>query len=391
MNGLFWFIAHSLELGSLDDLLGLVASFEETPRHFRFSAEELVFLKEYDMRAGLEPLADDHYSQFPPSRIIVLSNYLLLSRLFTEIGTAAQGVLTSVCRYTNLDGSSPPLGHPALEMGIIDSHFHMDRVMFNYGRFTARSGLKDVDVTPPVHLAYAIANYVYPSSWNSLGLHMRDDRLGFTLGLHPHMITKTNYMFYLHKIELLFQQYPQALGVGEIGYDLTSRCKHPNHHDKEKCKREQRLAQLQFLRQGILLAKRTEKVLILHVRDPGNGQAAPKVLDLLKELGMNNHLIHRHCFTGGEAEYRAWREDLPNCYFSISPKSIETPSTVALLRILEGTDRLILETDAPYLDEPNPWCVYHVAEEAARHLRMSKAELIRVCNKNAARLYNLPW
>ena len=260
--------------------------------------------------------------------------------------------------------------------------------MFNYGRFTARSGLKYLDVTPPVHLAYAIANYVYPSSWNSLGLHMSDERLGFTLGLHPHMVTKTNYMFYLHKIELLFQQYPPTLGVGEIGYDLTSRCKHPNHDDKEKCKREQRLAQLQFLRQGILLAKRTEKVLILHVRDPGNGQAAPKVLDLLKELGMNNHLIHRHCFTGGEAEYRAWGEELPNCYFSISPKSIETPSTVALLRILEGTDRLILET---YLDEPNPWCVYHVAEEAARHLRMFKAELIRVCNKKAARLYNLPW
>ena len=217
MNGLLWFSAHSLGLGSLDGLLGLVASFEETRRHFRFSAEELVFLKEYDMRAGLEPLTDDHYSQFPPSRIIVLSNYLLLSRLFTEIGTAAQGALTSVCRYTNFDGSSPPLGHPVLEMGIIDSHFHMDRVMFNNGRFTARSGLKDVDVTPPVHLAYAIANYVYPSSWNSLSLHMRDDRLGFTLGLHPHMVTKTNYMFYLHKIELLFQQYPRLWEFEKLG------------------------------------------------------------------------------------------------------------------------------------------------------------------------------
>ena len=120
-SALFWFIAYSLGLGSLDDLLELDASFEETPRHFRFSAEELVFLKEYDMRAGLEPLADDHFSQFPPSRIKVLSNYLLLSRLFIEIGTAAQGALTSGCRYTNLDGSSPPLGHPVLEMGITDS------------------------------------------------------------------------------------------------------------------------------------------------------------------------------------------------------------------------------------------------------------------------------
>ena len=234
-----------------------------------------------------------------------------------------------------------------------------------------------ITYTPPAGMAFVA--------------HERDSRLKFTLGLHPHMVTKANYEFYLQKIEYMFQQHPQALGVGEIGYDLTSTCKHPNHYDKNKCVREQQKAQLLFLRQGVRLAKRINKVLVLHVRDPGNGQAAPKVLDLLMEEGMHNHPIHRHSFTGGEDEYLIWRKYLPNCYFSISPKSVKVSSTVAWLSELKEKDHLILETDAPYLHKPNPWCVYQVAEETARHLKMSTQSLIRICNRNAAKLYNLHW
>ena len=393
MNGLFWYIVRILGLGSLDDLLRLVAGmFEESPKHFGFLPEEIRSLKEYDRQAGLEPLADDQYSEFPPSRIIVLSNQILLSSFVTKLATEAKEVFNPLfCQYVNFDGSNAPIDHPVFEIGVIDSHFYMDRVMLSSNQFTARSGLKNSDITPRVHLVNAIANYVCPSSWDSIELHIKDARLGFTLGLHPHMVTKANQAFYLHKLELLCQQYPQALGVGDIGYDLTYSCSHRAHHDKEKCEREQHHAQLQFLRQGILLAKRVNKVLVLNIKDSGDGQASKTVLDSLIELGMNDHLIHRHCFTGDEAECRAWKDALPNCYFGISPRSLKTPSTLACLKIVDEVLRLILETDAPCLTQPNPWCVYQVAKEAAEHLSMSVPEIFKKCNKNSAKLYSLPW
>ena len=342
-----------------------------------------------------------------------------------KLGITTREVLLTDCTYSNVDNFCPPIDHPTLEIGIIDSHFHMDRVEFKFNSFTSRSGLKVSDVPSTVHLAYAIANYVCPASWDGCVAHERDSRLKFTLGLHPHMVTRDNYEFYLQEIEhmlqqypqavkvgeigydltstcnhshhrnkgkcvreqrraqLLFlrqgvwlakrtnkvlilhvrdtgnvkaalqeiehmlQQYPQAVGVGEIGYDLTSTCNHSHHRNKGKCVREQRRAQLLFLRQGVRLAKRTNKVLILHVKDTGNGKAASKVLNILKKEGMKNHPIHRHCFTGDEQEFRTWEKHLSNCYISISPKYVKVPSTVARLSKLEKKDHLILETDAP--------------------------------------------
>lgn len=111
---------------------------------------------------------------------------------------------------------------------------------------------------------------------------------------------------------------------------------------------------------------------------------------LLLEYGLSDARIHRHCFVGGEDEYRQWSTSLPNCYFSMSSASLKDSRTVSWLLLLEKPDRLILETDSPYLAN-EPMCVYDIAEGVARYFGMTTKELIRVCNKNVARLYSLPW
>ena len=40
-------------------------------------------------------------------------------------------------------------------------------------------------------------------------------------------------------------------------------------------------------------------MLVLHVCNGGSGEAALEVLNLIKELKMKDHPIHRHCFVGG--------------------------------------------------------------------------------------------
>ena len=105
---------------------------------------------------------------------------------------------------------------------------------------------------------------------------------------------------------------------------------------------------------------------------------------------MQEQPIHRHCFDGGVEEYTTWSSALPNCYFSLSSKSISDDKTLACLKSVGRPNRLLLETDSPYLDK-NPYLSYKNGEKAAQEMGLSTMELVRACNRNAARLYNLPW
>ena len=81
MNGIFLFMARELGLGGIHDLLGYVVAHNIYPNIFRFSEDELFFFREFDRRSGLEPVIADCYKEIPPSRLIVLSNFSVFTRL----------------------------------------------------------------------------------------------------------------------------------------------------------------------------------------------------------------------------------------------------------------------------------------------------------------------
>ena len=150
-------------------------------------------------------------------------------------------------------------------------------------------------------------------------------------------------------------------------------------------------AQHRFLCPTLQLAKRFNKVLVVHVRDHNTGKAAKEFISFLQALDMCSHPIHRHCFTGNESEFKQRTEMLPNCLFSIGPISLRKPSTVNTMRT-SGLNRLMLETDAPYMhNHKRPWHIHAVAEGLAKKLNLSVFEVIRVCNMITARLYSLTW
>ena len=388
MNGVFLFMAQEFGLGNLQDLLVLVASVDTPPTSLSFSDEEYFFLREYDRRAGLQPLAIDGYMAFPPVRLIALTHYKLMAAILPKLSIAARIAFKSVFRYANLNGSSPPLRHPRLNMGIIDSHFHMDSLSNDL--LTPQQGLKN-SMTSEVSLLFGIANYVYPSRWSAIRYHMgADPKLKFTLGIHPHIITMDNYQSQYFKLERKLEACPEALGIGEIGLDHTTTCRCNERHNMALCVEDKKKAQLLFLSLCFQLAKRLDKVIVIHVRDNHTGKAAEKCLETLKKSGLREARIHRHCFVGGEKEYKNWCKDLPNCLFSISNASLKDKDTKALLSVLESPDRLMIETDAPYL-ATEPVSVYDIAVELTGYFNMSTSEIIRVCNRNVAKLYNLPW
>ena len=108
------------------------------------------------------------------------------------------------------------------------------------------------------------------------------------------------------------------------------------------------------------LAKQLRKVIILYARSiskDNTGKAAKDVLKILCELGLQEAPIYRQCFIGGIEEYKDWSSTLLNCFFSLSRKSVSDSRTTACLKSVGRPNRLILETDSPYLDE-NPYLMY---------------------------------
>ena len=128
---------------------------------------------------------------FPPIRLIAITHYLVMARLLPNLSEAARIAFKSIAQYATLDGcSSLQLGHPMLNMGIIDFHFHMDSLSNQL--LTPQQGLKH-SMTQKIKLLFAVANYVYPTRWSLIRTQMGiDPKLKFTLGVHPHLITLGN-------------------------------------------------------------------------------------------------------------------------------------------------------------------------------------------------------
>ena len=147
-----------------------------------------------------------------------------------------------------------------------------------------------------------------------------------TVGLHPHDAVRFEAEWPVLQ-ELAAD--PGCAGVGEAGFDLYY--EHSPAADQETAFRAQ-----------IELATRLGKALVIHSRD-----AWDATFTTLRAAGVPERTVF-HCFTGGPDEARI-ALDL-GCFISFS--GIVTFKTADALReaaALVPDDRLLVETDSPYL------------------------------------------
>ena len=132
----------------------------------------------------------------------------------------------------------------------------------------------------------------------------------------PHLITESQVESLFSQFKRLVVKYPEAVVIGEVGLDLTTECRH-GCYNREYCRSQKVQGQLRFLRLAFQLTKQLNKVLVLHVRDRRNSAlVATEVFTFLRDMDMLEHPIHRHCFVGGEEEYKQWSTSLSKCHFS---------------------------------------------------------------------------
>jgi TatD DNase family protein len=153
-------------------------------------------------------------------------------------------------------------------------------------------------------------------------------RVYATVGVHPHDASKCESDTLARIAELL--DHPKVLALGEIGLDY-----HYNNSPPE-LQRDVFAAQLQ-------LASRAQVPVVIHTRE-----AWDDAFELLEGNWTGKASGIMHCFSGGPRE--AERCLALGFYLSFAgivtyPKAVEIREAV----LLTPLDRLLVETDAPYL------------------------------------------
>jgi TatD DNase family protein len=164
------------------------------------------------------------------------------------------------------------------------------------------------------------------TSRQAIELAVRHPDVRATAGLHPHDASKRDAEW--EQLESLAEA-DEVVGIGETGFDF-----HYLHSPAD----EQETA----FRAQIRLAKRLDRALVVHSRD-----AWDATFRVLADEGPPYRTV-MHCFTGGPDEARR-ALDL-GAYLSYSgivtfPDADDVRAAAAITPL----DRLLVETDAPYL------------------------------------------
>jgi TatD DNase family protein len=208
-------------------------------------------------------------------------------------------------------------------------------------------------------------------------LHLADeDGLWCMAGIHPHEARDAK-EHYLDPLAALLAK-PKCVAMGEIGLDY--------HYDfsPREVQRSVFAAQLE-------LAKKLDSTVVVHTRE-----AFDDTLALLRESGAKPEKVIFHSYSGGPAEARRALDVGAAMSFS-GIATFAKADDVREAALLCPADRILVETDAPYLSpepvrklKPNtPANVVHVARCLAELRGVSADEFAERTTANAVRLFGL--
>lgn len=250
---------------------------------------------------------------------------------------------------------------------IFDTHAHYDDSRFDEDRDELLSSINSKGVTQIINCGCDLK-----SSLTTVKLSKKYDFIYAAVGIHAHEAEEATEKD-IAEIEKLYEN-EKVVAVGEIGLDF--------HYDFSPRER-----QIEIFERQLILANKLNLPVIIHDRE-----AHEDTMRLLKKYTPKGVV---HCFSGS-AEMAKEIVKL-GMYIGIGGavtfKNAKKPVEVVEYLPL---DRLLLETDAPYMT-PVPFrgtrCdsahIAFTAEKIAEIKGIDVQELIDICNENAKKLFNI--
>ena len=253
---------------------------------------------------------------------------------------------------------------------LIDTHCHLDFPDFEAERDAIIERAREAGVAQMVTISTRVKRFD-----TILAIAERYPNVFCSVGTHPHNADEELDVTADDLVRL--SAHPKVVAIGEAGLDYF--------YDNAP-----RDAQAVGLRRHIAAARTTGLPLVIHSRSADDDMAAI----LTEESGKGAFPFLLHCFSSGPDLARIGVE--LGGYVSFSgiltfPKSEE-------LRDIARTvprDRMIVETDAPYL-APKPFrgkrnepaYVAHTAEVLAQAIGVSREQIAEITTENAFRIFS---
>jgi TatD DNase family protein len=279
------------------------------------------------------------------------------------------------------DRSRPPLPEP-LPHPVVDNHCHLDIADGPDGSWLGTEEALAQAAAVGVPRIVQIGCDLPGARW-AVRAAEQYDALVAGVALHPNEAPRLAAEGLLDdafaEIEALASASSRVRAVGETGLDHF------------RTGEEGRAAQRESFRRHIDLAKRLDKTLVVHDRD-----AHEDVLRILDEQGVPDRVV-MHCFSGDAGFARACLDRGAWLSFAgtVTFKNAE-PLREALA--LTPLDRVLVETDAPYLT-PTPYrgrpnasyLVPLTVRAMAKHLGVDLERLCRAVERNTDAAFGGPW
>ena len=236
---------------------------------------------------------------------------------------------------------------------MIDTHAHLDRLC---------------DVDKGIDKIILAASNVDDSKNNLILGEKYPDKLLVSVGIHP----QESHVSHLKLQKIVEKNYKKIIAIGECGLDFSGEY-------EEKQQRKIFITQIE-------LAQKYKLPLIIHAR-----KAVDEVVEILKKY--DNLFGVFHCYAGGKKKIKKILDLQSRFYFGIDGN---LTYEVGLEEVVKNIpkDRLILETDSPYLtpvpfkgEINSPKNVEYVYKKVAEIWKLSFGETEKIIDGNAKRLF----
>lgn len=255
-------------------------------------------------------------------------------------------------------------------MNLIDTHAHLTDNRFAHDLDDVLLRAEESGVRAMINVGYDL-----PSSRRCVALASKREPLFAAVGIHPHEAAKVGEQALAQLRQLALDG--NVVALGEMGLDY--------YYDHSP-----RNLQQELFRQQIRLAKSLSLPIIVHDRD-----AHEDVLSILEEEGADTVGGVLHCFSGD----RNFAVRCLKLGFHISlagPVTFNNSRDLAAVAETISKDKLLLETDAPYLapvpyrgKRNEPAYLLAVAKKVATLRGITVEELSADTTENAQKLFKL--
>ncbi len=263
-------------------------------------------------------------------------------------------------------------------MNLIDTHAHLDC-------FIKRGALKEVleasRANSVAKILNASANYEDWKVYSECSL--QNENIFWAIGLHPTELDADS-LSKLDEVEAFMKSAKPPCAMGEIGLDYY-RISADDANYEEIVE-----AQKTAFKTQLALAKKFKLKAIIHARS-----AFDDAMKIIEDSGLGFENTVFHCFSGSVDEVRRLNELGGRASFT-GIITYKQAGEMRLAMLAQGLEKLMLETDCPYLapvpfrgKECSPMHLALTARQAAESFNIGLEKMAEITTQNAESFFGI--